>query len=468
MKWIEINRWCKTLVGSTNFKIITKMKQIYIKYGAFFLFAALAFLLPSCSDDDEKNKNITENKVYFINSEQSKDMVHSVSFIDLGEDLVSCKIALYKSGIDKISASAKVSVMTAQELSDYNAIYSKNFDLIDPSAYTLTENEVLFSGGYNDLTGFIHMDFNMSKLRAEGNNVVLPIKISEASIDINEAKSILIIKPEVADISIKLKYGSEDLLYTYTEGEAEDTTFDITAMLDIENNEWDVDVELMVDPSYVAKYNQEKGTFYSLIQSSDYELEAIKTIEAGETITTFKLKVKGSSMGGGQFLLPIRLKDSSRFKVDDSDVYCVRFDIISGTPLDRTGWTIAGFSTEETSDPAQNVLDNNYETFWHTQWQGSVVDVPHYLVIDMQISRSLSQIGVVQRQGNNQTRAGEFWISDDNATWTQIGRYTLERKDQEQIFFTQQLAGRYLKIVITESNNSNGASTIAEIIPYGN
>jgi hypothetical protein len=50
--------------------------------------------------------------------------------------------------------------------------------------------------------------------------------------------------------------------------------------------------------------------------------------------------------------------------------------------LPRNGWTATADSTNP-GNPPSNVLDNPSTTFWHTQWQGSAPDYPHYISIIM-------------------------------------------------------------------------------------
>jgi signal transduction histidine kinase len=58
----------------------------------------------------------------------------------------------------------------------------------------------------------------------------------------------------------------------------------------------------------------------------------------------------------------------------------------SGGTMDREGWKIAYADSEEREredGSAENVLDGNPETFWHTQWGSSSPNHPHHLVLDL-------------------------------------------------------------------------------------
>lgn len=451
------------------------MNRIDVKHifsGIVMLVAAISFF--SC-DDDEKEVNLTPPKVYMVDSDADNAYIRSLSFDDVGEKYGSYKLALYRSGVEKKSAYARIAVLTQQELDDYNTQYDQDFELLDAGAYAIENTEISFSGEYNDINKLVNIDFDLPKLRSANENAVLPVKISESSIDISEEKSMIIIKPKVIDIPISFKDNGSVLKYSYRENESEDLIMDIQAIVDIEANNWDVEVELMVDAGYVDQYNQQNGTYYRLLESGEYELEAVKTIKAGEKSVSFSLKINGEDLSSGQFMLPVRLKESSMFVVNKDALFNVLIDIQPTEPLDRTGWEVIDFNTEEAvgenngnNGRAPHALDGDLNTFWHSKWKDGLAPLPHYLVIDMKRSYTLTQIGLIQRQsGTQDSWKGEFWISEDNASWSQIGTFSLERIREMQVLFVTPSAGRYLKVILTESHHHDNVSSLAEIYPFG-
>lgn len=449
------------------------MNDKYIKYSILVLLST-AFSLLACNDT-EKEENLTPAMVYFVDSHINQSNVHDVNIYNTGEPHAEYSLAVYKSGVDKSAATVELVVLTDKELEEYNTKFSKNFEMMNASTYTLGANEVHFSGSYADISQIVKVDFDIEKLRAESSNTVLALKLADTSININEEKSLIIIKPKLHDVVISFKDGGEVLHYSYGEEGAEELVLDIEARIGIENNSWDTEVKLMVDPEYVKLYNDLNQTYYSLIDDSFFDLETTKTIDTGVNSTSYRLKIKGKEMKSGQFMLPIRLKESSKYKIDKQAVYCVKIDILSAKPLDRTSWSIIDFSTEEATGEdngnngrAHHTLDNDVATFWHSKWKGGKDPLPHYLVIDMQKEVTITQVGLQQRQNNNQdAKSGDLWLSNDNATWQKIGSFTLEKKNEVQVFFVTQATGRYLKVNITDSYHNDKVTSLSEIIPYG-
>jgi len=75
----------------------------------------------------------------------------------------------------------------------------------------------------------------------------------------------------------------------------------------------------------------------------------------------------------------------------------------AGRPLDRTGWTVAYADSEERdgeNGKAENAIDGEAETFWHTQWQKAAPTHPHYLVLDLGRSRAFAGFRYLPRPGD--------------------------------------------------------------------
>lgn len=99
----------------------------------------------------------------------------------------------------------------------------------------------------------------------------------------------------------------------------------------------------------------------------------------------------------------------------------------------KAGWTIAGFSSEEdTGEGPPNgkvisVIDDNLGTFWHSHWSNGVQPTyPHWFIVDMGSSVTITSIEVFRRQGvsSGQTRH-RFFTSDDGTNWTLYGVFSM-------------------------------------------
>jgi len=144
--------------------------------------------------------------------------------------------------------------------------------------------------------------------------------------------------------------------------------------------------------------------------------------------------------------------------------------------LDRTGWIVKDVTSEESvgegagNGVASCVLDGNYETFWHSQWKDGNHPLPHSFVIDMKEIYEVGGIEVARRSGNNvDTRKLKIDISENGIDFATVGEIDYgdsnnNARDKTVLF--QAIQARYVKIWVTESNNSANAS-IAEIFIKG-
>jgi len=138
---------------------------------------------------------------------------------------------------------------------------------------------------------------------------------------------------------------------------------------------------------------------------------------------------------------------------------------------DRSSWTITA-STEETvgegtSGFAYCVLDGDLSSFWHSQWRGdgAYPPLPHELVIDMQQTTDILSIELARRQNNKDTKNITFSISADGTNWTELGELKFPNDvapNAKILLLPRAVQGRYLRAVVTASNNSVNAS-ISEI-----
>lgn len=69
----------------------------------------------------------------------------------------------------------------------------------------------------------------------------------------------------------------------------------------------------------------------------------------------------------------------------------------STVPLDQSGMTVLDTDSAEPDSPAENVLDGEVDTIWHTAWQNGKAPLPHHLTI--RISDEPVDVAAVRLQG---------------------------------------------------------------------
>ncbi len=109
------------------------------------------------------------------------------------------------------------------------------------------------------------------------------------------------------------------------------------------------------------------------------------------------------------FAKPVRGRYFSldAFSSQDGQPYAAvgELDLIdeSGRTIPHTGWTVAYADSEEKekeNGSAENAIDGEAASFWHTQWSGSSPNFPHRLIVDLGRSQSVAGFRYVPRQGS--------------------------------------------------------------------
>lgn len=462
-------------------------------------------LLLSCNGSgkiDVANEDLVPSKIYFVAKDVGSDRVKEISFLDLGDAYGSFDLALYKSGIETEPATAKIAVLSDEEFADYNTRLEKNFIMLNPSAYSIDKTEFSFSGRYDDINKSARIEFDLAALEDAGDNAVLPLKISECSVSTSGELSVIILNPKIVDVVISFAHGGTINDFNGDGSLGADINLTLEAILGLDDNRWNIEVELTVDEDFVDNYNLENHSFYTLLTNDRYTLETGKTIVSGTVSAIYNLKITKDDITPGQYMLPIRLKSSSLFTIDADALYLVRIDILSGHRLDRTGWE-APTALCNSYEPAEAgtgnalfprgypeaVLDGDLASYWHSQWKPDKVPPPVYIVIDMKGQHIIEQVEMIQRQQYSSCKDVELYLGADAGelagmesmndpvdmqnhlaatdTWRQIASFQMKAVIDPQVFKTTRTSGRYLMVLITSSHRSDAVTNLSEVYPFG-
>lgn len=384
--------------------------------------------------------------------------------------------SLIKAGSDPtLSAKADITVMTQEEVDEqYSDLEGINYQVISPSAYSLDKSLLEFSA--EDSYKLVNLSLKprevMAAIASNPNAIwVLPLYVSSENDSINATKNQLFLQlKEVITPTIGFK-DSYVNVKAYTYGLVSKISEKVPFKLDT-NNKWDIECEFVVDNEYITQYNNTNGTIFQILPENSYSFASSMPLPNGTTETTLLVEVEGSQLQPGDYMLPIRIKNVSQFEISSTNaIYPIAIRIM-GEQLDRTEWT-AEANTEElvgevqnNSGPVECLLDGNLETFWHSQWQNGSHALPHEVIIDVQKECTFTQFALVQREGSNYVKAGNFQVSSDKAHWETVGDFSMKQESGAQVFGVMPTKGRYFKILITESYNGNN-SALAEVYAYG-
>lgn len=384
--------------------------------------------------------------------------------------------SLIKAGSDPtLSAKADITVMIQEEVDEqYSDLEGINYQVISPSAYSLDKSLLEFSA--EDSYKLVNLSLKprevMAAIASNPNAIwVLPLYVSSENDSINATKNQLFLQlKEVITPTIGFK-DSYVNVKAYTYGLVSKISEKVPFKLDT-NNKWDIECEFVVDNEYITQYNNTNGTVFQILPENSYSFASSMPLPNGTTETTLLVEVKGSQLQPGDYMLPIRIKNVSQFEISSTNAIYPMAIRIMGEQLDRTEWT-AEANTEElvgevqnNSGPVECLLDGNLQTFWHSQWQNGSHALPHEVIIDVQKECTFTQFALVQREGSNYVKAGNFQVSSDKAHWETVGDFSMKQESGAQVFGVTPTKGRYFKILITESYNGNN-SALAEVYAYG-
>ncbi|WP_139415551.1 family 20 glycosylhydrolase [Agromyces laixinhei] len=137
--------------------------------------------------------------------------------------------------------------------------------------------------------------------------------------------------------------------------------------------------------------------------------------------------------------------------------------------IDQSTLSIADVDSEETvgeDGAAENAIDGDPATFWHTQWQGAQPAFPHHITIDLGTEYDVSGLQYVRRQNNVNSvfKDYEVFVSTDGVTWGEpVATGSFSTATTPQNVALEVTRGRYVKLVGLNSLAGNAFGGAAEI-----
>lgn len=433
-----------------------------------------ALLLAACDDSDYELQNLVPDeyhKVLYINNSGTQDL----TLYNTGQ-ANTYAISVYKGGSDpSLTASATIGVHTQAEVDElYSQHDGADYRIIPDGSYSLDQTQVAFASEeqYKIVTLSLTTAPIEAAMEANPDAVyVLPLYLYSEQDSVNADKSELFIRmTEVLTPALGFTSTAvSPVSYTYGFGTQ---TVDVGFGLDTDNS-WDIECQFAADPDYVNTYNTENNTAYLLLPEGSYSFESVQTLPSTSNSVNLTVTVDGSSLTPGDYMLPIRLTGASMFSVSEANAVYPLVVRVIGTRFDRSGWSISANTQEPTGEGVGNgvatcLLDGDLSTFWHSQWSGGSQPLPHEIVVDMNRTVTLTNIGLIQRQHDSyrDVGGGEFFVSSDGSTWTSVGTFSAQQVLEEQVFTITPTACRYFMVQITRSNR-DANSSLAELYGYG-
>lgn len=132
--------------------------------------------------------------------------------------------------------------------------------------------------------------------------------------------------------------------------------------------------------------------------------------------------------------------------------------------ISKAGWSIAAYSSQQTTAPATNIIDNNTGTGWHSQYSTPpAATYPHYITIDVGQQRTLDGFTILNG-ASRPIKDVDVLYSTDGINFLPQASYVIARATSKQnVTFSAALTFRYFKIIPRTSWDGQPFAQIAEI-----
>jgi len=247
-----------------------------------------------------------------------------------------------------------------------------------------------------------------------------------------------------------------------------------------------IQISLKVDSGLVTAFNQENGTSYPLLPTANYTLGTSATISSGQSASSpLQLIIRNGDQlqAFSSYLLPVSIDKVSGGQASNSQR--TTYFVVTRSPsldnlaaFDRSGWTIAGYSTQEPAEGGGNglaaaAIDGDFDTYWQSKWAGGEPGPPHYITIDMGETKTIHGISIVDRSfdgdwavnGHGQPKTMTISVSTDGTSWVDDGSFNVpivEPQNEIRFFLPVFKDARYFKVTVT-GVWATSSTNIAEI-----
>ena len=146
----------------------------------------------------------------------------------------------------------------------------------------------------------------------------------------------------------------------------------------------------------------------------------------------------------------------------------------SGNALSRAGWTVSACSQESSEGSAQNAIDGDDTTFWHTNWRTPDVisgTHKHYFEVTLPEVQTISRLSCLPRQNSANGRIFKYDIvvtKADGTETTVVTDGTWANDTAEKFATFDPIEAKKVKLVIKDAGSDNAGKhgTIAELNLY--
>ena len=363
-------------------------------------------------------------------------------------------LKVVKAGMMDASTTVDFSV-DASLLDSVNRVSGKDYKLLPTSCYQFAEHSVTLASGVRMTeTSFIYSPEKIKQIDNNGAVVyALPLKARADGLPMNNSRNIVIYIFKILNPDIRMLQTSSESFLVPVDGNVPDIKTQVGVLF---NNKWDINLTFTPDLQAVEDYNTANTSNYMLLPDKAYSLDPeAPVLKSGFKSTDIYIKLAKDKLAPGSYMLPLKLTGVSKFEIYPQANTATFFISYPGNKIDKKAWTITANTEEPTGEPtgggrAIHMIDDNLNTYWHSQWQNGSHALPHILEIDMKKDINIGRIDLARRPNAGGTKFVNLEGSLDGKNWTLMGELTIIQKDGLTPYVVKPMTARYIRMTIPE------------------
>ena len=209
------------------------------------------------------------------------------------------------------------------------------------------------------------------------------------------------------------------------------------------------------------------------VEVADQDGNLFATVEPGQSVSTTWLvtppvEAKGTSLD----LVPTGtyLNQCATKTARTSTTF-----VVTGRAMVPTGAMTATADSQEqyagpSEGPVANALDGDPGTIWHTQYNPTVTQYPHWVQLDLHGTYSVDGFGYQDRQSggpNGRVKDYKVFVSQDGTTWSQVAAGALVDQPAMQVVDFSAVQAKFVKFEADNALNGQPFAAAAEMRVYG-
>lgn len=173
------------------------------------------------------------------------------------------------------------------------------------------------------------------------------------------------------------------------------------------------------------------------MQGANADEVILYTINGAKKASTYDGKFIDLSAGG---VLKAWYKSNPNISIEE------KFEKVESVPLQ----VVYASSVETDEGPAENLVDGNPDTFWHTMYSVTLAKYPHWIDFDASSVKTMRGFVFTPRQGsaNGRIKDYEIYVSQDGKNWGKpIHKASFANNEQaKRVMFSSPVKARYIRL----------------------